>query len=213
MLFIKNVVKIQRQMNRALLFFCSVRADIFAGNGGWGIALLPKEKEQHCTIDQSLLLGVWNKYKTDKSLSFTSSSFSWIIPKTSSSLSLWQESEDLELCFTLDRIVETTEEEKCFQVICVRILWRWKWCCWSRVECSVLEVWDQCRVARLHKICTCWPTFTRKFNWDLSLFVVWQNILPLVFHSKYFIICSGKDYKGKWWEWSIMMIKDGGEWS
>ena len=32
-----------------------------------------------------------------------------------------QESEDLELCFTLDRIVETTEEDKCFQVVIVTI--------------------------------------------------------------------------------------------
>ena len=40
----KNVIKIQRQMNWALLFFCSVRADIFAGKGGWGIALLSKRK-------------------------------------------------------------------------------------------------------------------------------------------------------------------------
>ena len=51
----KNVVKIQRQMDRALLFFCSVRADIFAGKRWMRHCIVAKkEKEQHFTIDQSL---------------------------------------------------------------------------------------------------------------------------------------------------------------
>ena len=54
----KNVVKIQRQMDRALLYFCSVRADIFAGKR-WMMhcIVVKKGKKQQCTIDQSLQLG------------------------------------------------------------------------------------------------------------------------------------------------------------
>ena len=53
----KNVIKLQRQMNWALLFFCSVRADIFAGKRWMRHCIVAKkEKEQHFTIDQSLQL-------------------------------------------------------------------------------------------------------------------------------------------------------------